>query len=74
MSIFQKISDLFEKKQKIEKEIATLQKSCNHSKKTVKSVRERLDSSIPVIRWVCNKCSKIIGYPNESDIKNFFKE
>ena len=74
MGIFQKITTLFIKKQKIEKEIAALQKSCKHSKKSVKQVRERLDSSIPVIRWVCNKCSKIIGYPNESDIKNFFKE
>ena len=74
MGIFQKITNLFAKKQKIEKEIATLQKSCSHRKKSVKQVRERLDSSSPVIRYVCNKCSKILGYPNNQEIDDFFKE
>ena len=74
MGIFQKINDLFAKKQKIEKEIAILQKSCNHSKKSVKQVRERVDSSSPVIRYVCNECSIILGYPNQQDKDNFFKE
>ena len=74
MSIFRKITNLFEKKLKIEKEIATLQKSCNHSKKKIKAVRENVDSTTPVIRWVCDKCSKILGYPSEQDRNNFFKE
>ena len=74
MGIFQKITNLFAKKQKIEKEIATLQKSCKHSKKSVKQVRGRLDSTIPVIRYVCDECSKIIGYPSEQDREKFFKE
>ena len=74
MGIFQKITNLFAKKQKIEKEIAILQKSCNHSKKSVKQVRERVDSSSPVIRYVCNECSMILGYPNQQDKDNFFKE
>ena len=33
MGIFQKINNLFNQKQKIEKEIAILKKSCKHSKK-----------------------------------------
>jgi len=74
MGIFKRITDLFAKKQEIEKEIATLQKSCKHSKKSVKQVRERVDSSSPVIRYVCDECSKIIGYPNNKDLDNFFKE
>ena len=74
MGIFQKITNLFAKKQKIEKEIATLQKSCKHSKKSVKQVRERVDSSTLVIRYVCDKCSRILGYPNQQDSNNFFKE
>ena len=74
MGIFQKINNLFAKKQKIEKEIAALQKSCNHRKKSVKQVRERVDSSSPVIRYVCNECSIILGYPNQQDKDNFFKE
>ena len=74
MGIFRKITNLFAKKQEIEKEIVTLQKACKHSKKSVKQVRERLDSSSPVIRYVCNKCSKILGYPNNQEIDDFFKE
>jgi DNA-directed RNA polymerase subunit M/transcription elongation factor TFIIS len=74
MGIFKRITDLFTKKQEIEKEIATLQKSCKHSKKSVKQVRERVDSSSPVIRYVCDECSKIIGYPNSKDLDNFLKE
>jgi len=74
MGLFQKINDLFAKKQKIEKEIAILQKSCNHIKKSVKQVRERVDSSSPVIRYVCNECLMVLGYPNQQDINNFFKE
>jgi len=74
MGLFQKINDLFAKKQKIEKEIAILQKSCKHSKKSVKQVRERVDSSSPVIRYVCNECLMVLGYPNQQDKDNFFKE
>jgi uncharacterized protein YlxW (UPF0749 family) len=74
MGIFQKINNLFAKKQKIEKEIATLQKSCKHYKKSVKQVRERVDSSTPVIRYVCDECSMVLGYPTQQEKDNFFKE
>ena len=74
MGIFQKITNLFAKKQKIEKEIATLQKSCNHRKKSVKQVRERVGSSSPVIRYVCDDCLMILGYPNQQDKDKFFRE
>ena len=74
MGIFQKITNLFAKKQKIEKEIATLQKSCKHNKKSVKQVRERVDSTSPVIRYVCDECSIILGYPTQQDKDKFFKE
>ena len=74
MSIFRRITNLFAKKQKIEKEIADLQKSCKHINKSVKAVREHVDSSIPVIRWVCDECSMIVGYPSERDEEKYFKE
>ena len=74
MGIFRRITNLFAKKQEIEKDIATLQKSCKHINKTIRSVRENVDSSSPVIRYVCDECSKIIGYPNNKDLNNFFKE
>ena len=74
MSIFQKINNLFAKKQKIEKEIATLQKSCKHSEKSVKQVRERVDSSSPSIRYVCDDCLMVLGYPTQQEKDNFLKE
>ena len=74
MGIFQKINNLFAKKQKIEKEIALLQDSCKHHKKSVKAVRKNVDSTSPSIRYVCDDCFKVLGYPNQQDINNFFKE
>ena len=74
MGIFQKITNLFAKKQKIEKEIEALQKSCNHRKKSVKLVRKHLDSASPIIRYVCDECLSVLGYPDQKDKDNFFKE
>jgi len=74
MSILRRITNLFTKKQEIEKEIATLQNSCKHFKKSVKQVRERGDSTSPVIRWVCDDCSKLVGYPSKQETDKFFRE
>ena len=74
MGIFQKINNLFARKQKIEKEIASLQKSCKHSKKSVKFIRKNVDASSPSIRYVCDECFIVLGYPTQQDIDKFFKE
>jgi len=74
MGIFQKINNLLAKKQKIEKEIALLQDSCKHHKKSVKAVRKNVDSTSPSIRYVCDECLMVLGYPNQQDKDNFFKE
>jgi len=74
MGIFQKINNLFAKKQKIEKEIALLQNSCKHSKKSVRAVRKNVDSTSPSVRYVCDECLMVLGYPNQQDKDNFFKE
>ena len=74
MGIFQKINNLLAKKQKIEKEIATLQNSCKHYKQSVKQVRERVDSTSPSIRYVCDECSMILGYPTQQEKDDFLKE
>ena len=74
MGIFQKINNLLAKKQKIEKEIALLQNSCKHHKKSVKAVRKNVDSTSPSIRYVCDECSMVLGYPTQQDKNNFFKE
>ena len=74
MGIFQKINNLLAKKQKIDKEIAILQKSYKHLKKSVRLVRKNVDSTSPSIRYVCNECSMVLGYPTQQDKDNFFKE
>ena len=74
MGIFQKINNLLAKKQKIEKEIAILQKSCKHYKKSVKAVRKNVDSTSPSIRYVCDECFMVLGYPTQQEKDNFLKE
>ena len=69
-----KVAALLEKRQKIEKEIEEIQKSCEHPTKSVKFTRERLDSTTRVIRYVCDMCYLSIGYPSKEEIQNYLKK
>ena len=69
----QKMAKLLGKRQKIEKEIEELQRSCEHPTKSVKFTRERLDSTIMVIRYICDECLLPIGYPSKKEIQNYLK-
>ena len=66
-----KVANSLEKRQKIEKEIEELQKSCQHPTKSTKFIRERLDSTTMVIRYVCDTCLLPIGYPNNEEQQNY---
>jgi|TARA_R110002074_G_scaffold391961_1_gene577110 hypothetical protein len=68
-----KVSTLIKEKQKIEDKIEDIQKKCPHFNKSIKLVRERLDSTTVVIRYKCNTCLLLIGYPNEKEIQKFIK-
>ncbi len=68
-----KVSTLIKEKQKIENKIEGIQKKCPHFNKSIKLVRERLDSTTVVIRYVCDVCLLSIGYPSEKEIKKFLK-
>jgi hypothetical protein len=70
----QKVATLLGERQKIEKEIENLQKSCQHPSKTIKYVRERLDSTTMVVRYVCDECCLIVGIPNNDKLQNFLKQ
>ena len=70
----QKVATLLGERQKIEKEIEDIQKSCQHPTKSIKNVRERLDSTAMVTRYVCDECSLIIGIPNNDELQNFLKQ
>ena len=68
------VTSLLEEKRKILKEIENLQSKCNHSYKSVKSIKEREDASTFVIRWICNDCKKVIGIPNEQELDDYLKK
>jgi len=70
----QKVATLLGERQKIEKEIEELQRLCQHPTKSIKNVRERLDSTTMVTRYVCDECSLIIGIPNNDELQNFLKQ
>ena len=70
----QKVATLLGERQKIEKEIEKIQKSCQHPTKSIRNVRERLDSQTTVVRYVCDECSLIIGIPNNDELQNFLKQ
>ena len=74
MAKSQKVSSLIEKKRKISKEIDNLQEKCNHSKKSIKSIKEHEAFSTFVIRWICDDCEKIIGIPNKKELNNYLKQ
>jgi len=70
----QKVATLLGERQKIEKEIEELQRSCQHPTKSIKNVRERLDSTSMVTRYVCDECFLIIGIPNNDELQNYLKQ
>ena len=69
-----KVEGLLSTHKEIEKEIEEIQNSCQHSTKSIKYVRERLDSTIMVVRYVCDECYLIIGIPNNDNLQNFLKK
>ena len=71
---FNKVEGLLSTRKEIEKEIEEIQNSCQHSTKSIKYVRERLDSTIMVVRYVCDECYLIIGIPNNDNLQDFLKK
>ena len=70
----QKVATLLGERQKIEKEIEEIQKSCQHPIKSIKNVRERLDSTSMVVRWTCDTCFSTLGIPNNNELQNYLKQ
>lgn len=65
-----KVDDLIGEKKKIEKEISKLQSECSHTLKSLKQVP--IQSSFEV-RWVCDECSNVLGWPSPPELEKFFK-
>ena len=71
MALNEKVASLFEKKRLILKEIENLQSTCEHTKKTIKFVKENEDSSAFVIRQMCEDCGKVVGIATQQEISEF---
>ena len=69
-----KVAGLFSTRNKIEKEIAKIQQLCEHSSTSLKFVRERLDSTTMVVRYVCDECCSIVGIPNNDKLQKFLRQ
>ena len=74
MSIYQKIQNLFAQKQKVEKEIVDIQKSCKHTNEIVTSIRENEANQNSVIRCVCMDCNKVLRYPTNQEIFKYLSK
>jgi len=66
MDAAKKVEELLNKKRSIEKQIDTIQSACSHKNKVIRMVHI---GSIHEVRWVCEDCSKLLGWPTalESD-------
>ena len=67
-----KVAGLLDKKQNIEREIRKIQKNCKHPTKSLKQIRERVDSDMTVLRWVCDECFLPIRYPSKEEQNKYF--
>ena len=66
-----KVKELIAKNQEIGKEIDDIQSQCSHKNQKLKQVPERLDSTITVVRWICEDCGKILRIPTPDETKNY---
>ena len=70
----QKVSDLLDRVQNINKKIENIQKKCVHPSKSLKSIKENVDSSLFICRWVCNECNSVVGIPNQDELTNYLNQ
>jgi len=65
------VEQLLSDKRNIEIQIDQLQRDCKHEKQVIKQVAD--DRSSFTVRYVCESCSKVLGWPSEKELKQFFK-
>ena len=64
------VEKLLTDKRNIEKQIDKLQQNCKHEIKVIKQVA---DESSFTVRYVCESCGKVLGWPSEKEVKKYFK-
>ena len=66
-----KVDRLIDKKRNIEKEIDRIQSECNHKNKVISMIHE---GSFHSVRWVCNDCKKVLGWPTDAERDQFLNK
>lgn len=62
---------LLSNKRTIEKQIASIQSSCNHTNQVIRMV---YIGSSHEVRWVCESCSLAVGWPNDAETQRFLSK
>ena len=52
-------------------QIEDLQNECSNSYKSIKSTKEYEVSTTFIFRWVCDSCQKVVGIPNDEELKKY---
>jgi len=65
------VEQLLSDKREIEQQIDRLQRDCKHEKQVIKQVADERSSF--TVRYVCESCGKVLGWPGEKEIKKFFE-
>jgi len=64
-----KVEKLLSDKRNIEIKINNIQSECKHENKVLKQIKE----SGFELRWVCDDCSKPLGWPTDRDRDEYFR-
>ena len=65
------VEQLLSAKRDIDLRIEEIQANCKHEKQVIKQVADERSSF--TVRYVCESCSKVLGWPGEKELKQFFK-
>ena len=65
-----KVEKLLSDKRNIEIEIDNIQSECNHKTKVLR--QQRKESGFE-LRWVCDDCSRSLGWPTEDERTEYFR-
>ena len=68
MDAAKKVEELLNKKRSIDKQIDTIQSACNHKNKVIRMIHI---GSMHEVRWVCEDCSKVLGWPTGAESDKF---
>jgi len=64
------VDKLLSDKRKIEQKIEHIQAECKHSNQVIKQVANENSTTI---RYVCESCGLILGWPSKQQVENFLK-